>query len=111
MSWIDTALIRDTKADLPAFGQLLAALPWPLNKTTSVSRCADAFVKGIEGRQDRVYSPRWVGLFCWLKPVMSTRLGERPVLGAAAELMPQLDAQVAALGRSTSAYNQGLEQR
>ncbi|OBA78372.1 short-chain dehydrogenase [Mycobacterium sp. 1164966.3] len=111
MSWIDTALVRDTKADLPAFDQLLAALPWPLNRTTTLSRCADAFVKGIENRQDRVYCPRWVGLFRWLKPVLSTRLGERPVLGPAATLMPQLDAQVAALGRSTSAYNKGLDQR
>ncbi|OBF83473.1 short-chain dehydrogenase [Mycobacterium sp. 852002-51163_SCH5372311] len=111
MSWIDTALVRDTRTDLPAFDQLLAALPWPLHKTTSLSRCADAFVKGIENRQDRVYCPRWVGLFRWLKPVLSTRLGERPVLEAAAKLMPQLDAQTAALGRSTSAYNQGLEKR
>jgi NAD(P)-dependent dehydrogenase (short-subunit alcohol dehydrogenase family) len=111
MSWIDTALVRDAKADLPAFDQLLAALPWPLNRTTTLSRCAEAFVKGIENRQDRVYCPRWVGLFRWLKPVLSTRLGERPVLGPAATLMPQLDAQVAALGRSTSAYNKGLGQR
>jgi len=111
MSWIDTALIRDTRADLPAFDQLVAALPWPLNKTTSLSRCAEAFVKGIENRQDRVYCPRWVGLFRWLKPVMSTRLGERPVLDAGATLMPQMDAQVAELGRSTSAYNRGLEER
>jgi NAD(P)-dependent dehydrogenase (short-subunit alcohol dehydrogenase family) len=111
MSWIDTALVRDTKADLPAFDQLLAALPWPLTKTTSLSRCADAFVRGIENRRERVYCPRWVGLFRWLKPVLSTRLGERPVLDAAARLMPQMDAQTAALGRSISAYNQGLEKR
>jgi NAD(P)-dependent dehydrogenase (short-subunit alcohol dehydrogenase family) len=108
MSWVDTALVRDTKADLPAFDQILAALPWPLNKSTSVSQCADALVMGIEGRQDRVYWPRWVGLFRWLKPVLSTRLGERPVRAAAA-LLPRMDAEVAALGRSTSAYNQSLE--
>src|SRR6202011_4107099 len=42
MSWIDTALVRDTKADLPAFAKLLASLPWPLNKTTSVDKCAAA---------------------------------------------------------------------
>ena len=108
MSWIDTALVRDTEADLPSFGRLLAALPWPLNKTTSVNKCAEAFVKGIEGRKDRVYCPRWVRLFRWLKPVLSTRVGEFPVRKAAAEL-PQMDAEVAALGRSTSAYNERLE--
>jgi NAD(P)-dependent dehydrogenase (short-subunit alcohol dehydrogenase family) len=109
MSWINTALVRDTKADLPSFGDLLAALPWPLNKTTSVDRCATALVKGIEGRRDRVYCPRWVVLFRWLKPVLSTPVGELPIRKTTAELMPQMDAEVAALGRSTSAYNQALE--
>ena len=108
MSWIDTALVRDSKADLPAFDRLLAALPWPLNKTTSVDKCASAFVKGIEGRKSHVYCPRWVGLMRWLKPVLSTPIGELPVRKAAAELVPQMDAEVAALGRSTSAYNEDL---
>ncbi len=109
MSWIDTALVRDTKADLPSFTRLVAALPWPLNKTTSVDNCADALVKGIEGRQARVYCPRWVGLFRWLKPALSTRVGELPVRKTVAKIMPQLDAEVAALGRSTSVYNESLE--
>jgi NAD(P)-dependent dehydrogenase (short-subunit alcohol dehydrogenase family) len=109
MSWINTALVRDTEADVPAFGRQLAALPWPLNKTTSVDKCADAFVKGIEGRKARVYCPRWVVLFRWLKPVLSTPVGERPVRKAVA-LVSQLDAEVAALGRSTSAYNDKLKE-
>ncbi len=79
MSWIDTALVQDPEADLPAFGELLAKLPWPLNKTTSVDSCADAFVKGIEARESRVYCPRWVGLFRWFKPVLST--AARPTAG------------------------------
>ena len=108
MSWIDTALVRDTEADLPAFGKLLTSFPWPLNKTTTVDKCADAFVKGIEGRRNRIYCPRWVALFRWIKPVLSTGVGELPLHKSTAELLPQLDAQVAALGRSTSAYNQGL---
>ena len=108
MSWIDTALVRDTKADLPSFGELLAKLPWPLNKTTSVDKCAAAFVKGIEGRKDRVYCPGWVGLFRWLKPVLSTAVGEFPIRRNTAELLPRMDAEVAALGRSTSAYNEAL---
>src|SRR5580692_11954236 len=111
MSWINTAMVRDTKADLPAFDRLLAALPWPLNTTTSVDKCASAFVKGIEGRKGRVYCPRWVGLFRWVKPVMSTPIGELPIRKTAAELMPQMDAEVVALGRSTSAYTQSLEKR
>ncbi len=105
MSWIDTALVRDTKADMSAFGELLASFPWPLNKTTTVDRCADAFVKGIEGRRDRIYCPRWVGLFRWLKPVLSTPVGELPIRKATAELLPRIDAEAAALGRSMSASN------
>lgn len=108
MSWIDTALVRDTQTDLSAFNQLLASFPWPLNKTTTVDKCAAAFVKGIRRRRTRVYCPRWVALFRWVKPVLSSAVGEAPLHKSTAELLPQLDAQVAALGRSTSAYNQGL---
>ncbi|OBA71285.1 short-chain dehydrogenase [Mycobacterium sp. 1554424.7] len=105
MSWIDTALIRDTKADMSAFREMLARFPWPLNKTTTVGECADAFVKGIEARADRIYCPRWVGLFRWIKPVLSTPVGELPIRKLTAELLPRIDAEVAALGRSTSASN------
>ncbi|ETW26562.1 SDR family oxidoreductase [Mycobacterium gastri] len=111
MSWIDTPLVRDTKSDLPAFTELLARLPWPLNKTTSVEKCAVAFVEGIEARKTRVFCPGWVGLLRWLKPVLSTSIGERPIRRTTAELLPRMDAEAAALGRSTSAYNQALEQQ
>lgn len=109
MSWIDTALVRETKADLPSFREMLAKLPWPLNVTTSVDECAAAFVKGIEGRQTRVYCPGWVGLFRWLKPVLSTRLGELAVRKSTPELLAAMDAEVVALGRSVSARNEALE--
>ena len=111
MSWINTALVRDTKADLPTFTEMLAKLPWPLNKTTTVDKCADAFVKGIEGRKHRVYCPDWVGLFRWLKPVLSTPVGELLIRKTTAELLPRMDAEVAALGRSTSAYDESLKER
>jgi NAD(P)-dependent dehydrogenase (short-subunit alcohol dehydrogenase family) len=108
MSWISTALVRDSEADLPAFREMLAGFPWPLNKTTSVDKCARALVKGIEGRRSRIYCPGWVSVFRWLKPVLSTPVGEFPIRKAAADLLPQLDAEVAALGRSTSAYTESL---
>ncbi|WP_297597771.1 SDR family oxidoreductase [Mycobacterium sp.] len=105
MSWINTALVRDTQTDLPAFNQFLASFPWPMNRTTTVDKCAAAFVKGIQRRRTRIYRPRWVALFRWVKPVLSTRVGEMPLHKSTAELLPQLDAQVAALGRSMSASN------
>ena len=39
MSWIDTPLFRDTKADLSVFAEMLTGLPFPLNKKTSVEAC------------------------------------------------------------------------
>ena len=109
MSWIDTAMVRDTKTDMHAFAELLRRLPWPLNKTTTLDACADAFVTGIESRARRIYCPGWVRAFRWLKPVLSTPIGEFPILRQSAELMPRMDAEVAALGRSTSSYTAGLE--
>ncbi|MBV9723230.1 MAG: SDR family NAD(P)-dependent oxidoreductase, partial [Mycobacterium sp.] len=109
MSWIDTALVRDGKADLPTFQELLSRLPWPLDKTTSVDECAAAFVKGIEGRKKHVYCPGWVGLFRWAKPVLSTRIGESTPRKTAAALLDRMDAEVAALGRSISAHSQHLD--
>jgi NAD(P)-dependent dehydrogenase (short-subunit alcohol dehydrogenase family) len=111
MSWIDTALVRDSKADMPSFQGMLANLPWPLNKTTSVDKCAAAFVKGIEHRKHRIYCPGWVRLFRWVKPMLSTPAGETVVRRSTREFLPGMDAEVAALGRSTSVSNEALQKR
>ncbi|MGO9552721.1 SDR family oxidoreductase [Mycobacterium sp.] len=109
MSWIDTALVRDTQADLPTFREQLSKFPWPLNKTTSVDKCAAAFVDGIEGRKTHVYCPGWVGAFRWLKPFLSMPFGESLAHRNTAVQLDRMDAEVAALGRSTSAHTQALE--
>lgn len=109
MSWIDTAMVRDTKADLSAFAEMIAKMPGPLAKTTSVGECGAAFVKGIEGRKTRVYCPGWVGALRWLKPLMSTRLGEAPVRRFVPEMLPRMDAEVAALGRSITAHTERIQ--
>lgn len=108
MSWIDTALVRDVKADMPTAAEMLAKMPWPLNKTTSVDKCAQAFVKGIERRRSRVYCPGWVRLFRWLKPALSTAVVEGAISAVGGPLLPQMDAEVAALGRSTSAHTERI---
>jgi NAD(P)-dependent dehydrogenase (short-subunit alcohol dehydrogenase family) len=109
MSWIDTAMVRDSKADLSTFGELVGKLPGPLKKTTSVAECGKAFVAGIEGRRRHVNCPRWVGAVRWLKPVLATPVGSAPVLKIVPDLLPRMDAEVAALGRSTSAHTEALE--
>jgi NAD(P)-dependent dehydrogenase (short-subunit alcohol dehydrogenase family) len=103
MSWIDTPLVRDAKEDLPAFQKMLDSLPGPLGKTTSVDVCVQAFVKGLADRKRRVYVPGWVGVMGWLKPLITSRLGEREVRRHGGRLLPEIDAEVALMGRSTSA--------
>jgi NAD(P)-dependent dehydrogenase (short-subunit alcohol dehydrogenase family) len=111
MSWIDTPMVRDAKSDLGAFNEMLKALPYPLGETTTVDKCGEAFVKGIEGRKKRVNCPGWVGAFRWLRPVVSTSVGERPIKRLTPVLLPRMDAEAAALGRSTSARVEALEKK
>lgn len=108
MSWIDTPLVQDAKADLTAFNQFLASLPGPLGKTTSVGSCVDAFVNALAKRKRRVYVPRWVGIFAWLKAVVTSRIGDRTLLPPVPRILPLMDEEAAKLGRSTSARNVAL---
>ena len=108
MSWIDTPLVQDAKNDLSSFNDMLAALPGPLGKTTSVQACVDAFVEGLAKRKRRVYVPGWVGIIAKLRAVMVSKVGDRETMKQAPTLMPKMDAEVAALGRSTSSRNTAL---
>ncbi len=105
MSWIDTPLVQDAKKDLSAFNQMLARLPGPLKRTTSVDACVDGFVKGIERRSRTVYVPGWVGVIAKSRALVNSPLGERETLKHAERLVPLMDEEVARLGRSTSARN------
>ena len=109
MSWIDTPLVQDAKRDLSAFNQLLEGLPYPLGKTTSVDACVKAFVKAVEKRKRTVYVPRWVRAVGLNRNVVNSPAGALPVLRLVPELLPKMDAEVAALGRSTSARNVRLD--
>ncbi|MTD44416.1 SDR family NAD(P)-dependent oxidoreductase [Conexibacter sp. W3-3-2] len=110
MSWIDTPLVQDAKKDLTAFDKMVASLPGPLSRTTSVDRCVEAFVAGIEGRKRRVNVPGWVGVMGWIKRLATTPVGERETLKQVPTLLPLMDQEVAALGRSTSARNTAMDQ-
>jgi hypothetical protein len=50
-----------------------------------------------------------VGALAWLKPLITTPFGERESLKQAPRLLPLMDAEVAQLGRSTSARNVAME--
>jgi NAD(P)-dependent dehydrogenase (short-subunit alcohol dehydrogenase family) len=109
MLWIDTPMVREGKADSPAFREMLSRLPGPLSKTTSVEKCGEIFVKGIEARKRQINCPRWVGLMRWLKPILASPVGESATLKSVPELLPKMDAEVAELGRSMSARTEALE--
>jgi NAD(P)-dependent dehydrogenase (short-subunit alcohol dehydrogenase family) len=109
MLWIDTPMVREGKADSPAFLEMLRRLPGPLGKTTSIDKCGEVFLKGIEERKRQINCPGWVGLLRWLKPLLNSRIGEKTTLKSVPELLPRMDAEVAAQGRSMSARNQALE--
>jgi NAD(P)-dependent dehydrogenase (short-subunit alcohol dehydrogenase family) len=111
MSWIDTPLVREAKSDLSTFREMLSNLPRPLRKTTSVQVCGEAFVKGIEGRKRQINCPSWVGLIRWLRPLLASRVGESQTLKFVPDLLPRMDAEVTALGRSMSARTEALEKK
>ena len=108
MSWIDTPMVRESK-ELSAFQEMLAKLPGPLKKTTSVQECGEAFVKGIEGRKSRIYCPSWVGLARWIRPLIATPVAERDIRKFTPDLLPRMDAEAAALGRHFSERTEALE--
>lgn len=105
MSWIDTPLVQDAKKDLKAFDELVAGLPGPLSKTTSVDACVKAFVKALEKRSRRVYVPGWVGLIRNRRNLLASAAGDRATLKRVPTLLPMMDEEVRQLGRSMSARN------
>ncbi len=104
MSWIDTPLVRDARSDVKAFDELLADFPPPLNHTSPVEVCVDAFVDGIETRARTVFVPKWVGGIGRARE-LARRVGEGQVLKRVPRLLPAMDDEVRQLGRSTSVRN------
>jgi len=109
-SWIDTALVRESEADLASFREMRERLPWPVHSTTSVEACAKAIVNGAEKRKDRIFIPRSARLVYWFRNVLNSFAGERALGGDAEELVPMMDAEVAALGRSMSARTAAINE-
>lgn len=102
-SWVDTDLVREARADLPAFEAALAKLPWPMRRTTTVQECAAAFVRAIERRQRRVYVPRAVGAVQAVRSVLVSPLADRLIGRTARDTVPLIEEQTRALGRGFGA--------
>lgn len=102
-SWIDTDLVRDAADDLASFRELRSRLIWPAKVTTSVEACARAIVDGAERRKDRIFIPPSARILFWLRNVINSRFGEPVLMRETRELVPRMEAEIAELGRHTSA--------
>jgi hypothetical protein len=111
MSWVDTPLVRDAKRDLASFRDLVERLPFPLNRTSEVDPCVQAFVRAIERRQRRVYFPGWVGLVAQARMLLAAPLGDRQSRRRAPDILPTMDAEIRRLGRSTAERNVAMAER
>lgn len=110
MSWVDTPMVREATAEMKAFDKIFGnMLPGPLGKPVPVDKCADAFIAGMKKRKKHVFSPPWAALLPWMRPLLTTGAGEKSLAKAAAEFLPEMDADAAAIGRATSARVHALD--
>ena len=103
MSWIETPMVNEARTELSGFDRMIKQLPPPLNRTTDLPSCVDAFVDGIARRRRRVFVPGWVGTVSRLRGALNTAVGDRQTLKLAPGVIAEVDAEVERLGRSVSA--------
>jgi NAD(P)-dependent dehydrogenase (short-subunit alcohol dehydrogenase family) len=101
-SWIDTDLVRDAEHDLASFKLMRDRLPWPANGTTSLEECVATMVKGIEKRKRKIHVPGKVRAADWGRVFANGALADLALRHEAKRIIPQMEAEVAALGRSFS---------
>ncbi len=101
-SWIETDMVRDAAHDLASFRRMRELLPWPMRSTTSVEECAAALADGIERRARRIFVPRSAAIVQWLRPLLTSGPVERLTLRRSGTLIPDMEAEVEALGSSLS---------
>jgi NAD(P)-dependent dehydrogenase (short-subunit alcohol dehydrogenase family) len=106
--WIDTDLVRDVKQDLPSFRTALARLPWPMNVTVPVHRCAEVLVRAIERRTRRVYVPRPVAAVQAIRTLVNSRLYDAAVRRAGADQVRRMEDEVRASGRAFGGHSMGM---
>jgi NAD(P)-dependent dehydrogenase (short-subunit alcohol dehydrogenase family) len=106
--WIDTDMVRDQRKDLKTFDAAFERFPWPMNATTSVDECADAIVDGIERRRAKVYVPKAIGLVQTLRTFATGPIVSRVIAREAKTMVPQLEAEVAGLGRYFGGTSVGI---
>lgn len=101
--WIDTDLVRNIADDLKTFTEARAKLPGPLGGTTSVEDCAEAFANGIARRKRRIYVPRSLAFFSLVRALTISPVGDVVLKREAKTMVPRMEDEVRALGRSFGA--------
>src|SRR5215210_1040650 len=86
-SWIDTDMVRDAQNDLAGFREMLGKLPGPFGRVTPLRDCAEAF--GV-------------------RQLFASRLADYIMGRQMRKTLPQVEAEVRALGRSFGAHSTGL---
>jgi NAD(P)-dependent dehydrogenase (short-subunit alcohol dehydrogenase family) len=104
-SWIGTDLVRDVRDDLPSFDEFVRRLPGPLGRITTVQACADVLADAIERRRRKVFVPRSLALVAALRSFMTSGLADRLFLQKVGHLVPRMESEAAALGRSFGAHS------
>ncbi len=98
-SWVDTDLVRDMREDLSTLRASLRQMPWPLGGSMPTTACAQAFVDGIERRRRRVYVPRAIAGVQAMRTLFTGPAAEAVLRRRARTLVPELEREVARLGR------------
>jgi short-subunit dehydrogenase len=103
--WIDTDLVRDARHELGAFDEIIRRLPWPFGSVTSTPECAAALVDAIQRRRRKVFVPRSLALAAAVRSLFSSALADRKVRRDLGPLLPTLEEESKALGRSFGAHS------
>jgi NAD(P)-dependent dehydrogenase (short-subunit alcohol dehydrogenase family) len=107
-SWIDTDLVRDQRAEVAAFNDMLARMPWPFNTVIPVETCAKALVGAMERRARKVFVPEALAVMEAVRPFFVGDFWEKRAAKDMGRLIERLEADVMALGRAFGSRSAGF---
>jgi short-subunit dehydrogenase len=107
-SWVDTDMVRDAQSDLAGFRAMMGKLPGPFGRVTPLGDCAAAFVDAIERRRRKVYVPRTLAAAAAVRQLLASSLADFLMGRQTRHTLPQVEAEVRALGRSFGSHSTGF---
>jgi len=107
-SWIDTDMVRDARSDLAGFRALMGKLPGPFGRVTPLRDCAAAFVDAVGRRRRKVYVPRTLAAAAAVRQLLASPLADFLMGRQTRHTLPQVEAEVRALGRPFGSHSMGL---